>query len=56
MNGNSPVMSWYMTPVFLLASAPKQNTFAMDASLSSSIRFGRASLCSGGRRLFHIVE
>ena len=42
MNGNRPVMSWYMIPVFLSANAPKQNTFAMP----SSITFGTVVLTS----------
>jgi hypothetical protein len=37
-----------MTPVFLSANAPKQNTFAVDASQSSSITFGLVVLCIGG--------
>ena len=52
MNGKFPVMSWYMTPVFLSANAPKQNTFAIDASQSSSITFGLVVLCIGGGSTF----
>ena len=46
--GNDPVRSWYMIPLFLLANAPKQNTFAIDSSSSSPIRFGRfVVFCTG---------
>ena len=38
-NGKLPVMSLYMTPVLLSANAPKQKTFAIDASLSSGMIF-----------------
>jgi hypothetical protein len=46
MNGNDPVRSWYTIPLFLSANAPNTNTFAMDPSLSSTIRVGRCGLYS----------
>ncbi len=46
MNGNDPVRSWYTMPLFLSANAPNTNTFAMDPSLSSTIRVGRCGLYS----------
>ena len=44
MNGKFPVMSWYIIPVFLSASAPKQDTFAMELVLSSAMMFGLPSI------------
>ena len=51
MNEKLPVRLLYMTPLCLSANNPKQNTFAIEASSSSSpIRFGIVMSCiTGGR-------